>query len=1009
MAAIVPEMGSSNAVVAAKIALPAIIVGKFVKREALMQTTRLFGFMALSFLLVFNLVNASPQAPPSDTKGTPKSAPTTEKKTDIAIPEAVNPRGEPLTFDTNSTEISLAGPTWWSVAVSPEGKQIATAQGNGNKGEVKIWDVETGKIARVISEAKGVRSVAYSPDGTILVAGCYGGKLRFYKTTDYKLCAEGKDGNVPVINGICFFKNGKYLATADQDKFTRIWDVGVLFAKEKPKEKPGADPITISTVAILEGHTQAVLALSVSTDGKTILTGGQDRTARCYDVPDRLPAPGAPPIRVKKERLLLDGHNSAVAAVAISPDGKLFASGDWSALVLIRSKDGKQTDSSFRLQSSVRSLEFNSDGKYLVAGAGNINPIDAPGEVRVWDVVGKKEVANRSDYPLVVRAATFTPDSKTIVSVGPDQALTLWPYAGKDRKRLASATINFTPQPLQAAAISPDGSLLAFSGETPSVFIFNRTEERLVAELKGHEDVVPGLAFSPDGKTLATASYDKTIKLWNTETWKEPRTLTGHKSWVFSVAFSPDGKTLVSGSYDKTLRIWNVQSGESKMQLNDHTAGIRSVAFSTDGKKLVSGGSDRVVRIWDSAEGKVLFALKGHKKAVRAVAFSPDGNSVVSGSEDQMVKLWDATTGKESISFPEFPEMVTALSFSPKGQTIAAGTFQGAIALLDPITGRTRQTLRVHNESVSTLLFADNGQHIISVAQDRSMRQWSVLKTPIVAPAETIVSKVGAITSVAGTSDGRFVALGSSNGSINLWDMSKGTQFPCPVHHTIGIAHIAIVEGIPSGIRIASIDKDGSLLVSSQVGKDPWKGKGTFATFTPDGKFLAVAEGKEIILRESATGKEARRFVGGHDGDVIRLDFSPDGKLLASVGQDTKVRLWNAASGEKLQATPAFGNESAIKHLSFSPDGNRFAVSAYGPDQPSPDDMTGNFRPVKDVRVYAVPKAGAAFASPIMFAPQPTDQPITAILWDRNGQLLIMPASDGTVRYNDFVNGSRET
>lgn len=1005
MAAFVLELLVGNLIFAALSVHFSMLAGKRVKRVAFVRACCFVVFLGLLTTLANEVVHASPQAPPAEVKGSPKTSSSPEVKAVTNVAPVINPRGEPLLFDSASTDISVSGPTWWCVAASPDKKIVATAQGSsGGKDEVKIWDLATGKIVHVIPEPQGTRCVAYSPDGTILVTGNHSNKLRFYTTKDYKLCAEGVDGHTGVINSLCFFKNGKYLATAAQDKSTRIWDISALYAKGKP----AGETTAIRSVAIIDGPNQAIFAVAVSADGKTLLTGCQDRFARCYDLPETLPAPGTEPLRLKKERLLLDGHNSAVAAVAISPNGQLFATGDWNALVLIRTSDGKQTDSSFRFQASVRTLEFSSDGKLLAAGAGNITPPGAPGEVRIWNVAEKREVAYRNDYPEVVRSVIFLHDDKTVASVGPDQALTLWEYARNERKRLASPTIPYTPQPLLAAAVSPDGSLLAFSGETPSVFIYNRSSSRLVAELKGHEDVVPGLVFSPDGKTLATASYDKSIKLWNTETWKDTRSLTGHKGWVFSASFSPDGKTLASGSYDKSIRIWDLQKGESQAQLNEHTAGIRSVAFSRDGKKLVSGGSDRVVRIWDVAEGKVLLALKGHKKAVRAVAFSPDGKSVASGSEDQTVKLWDAETGKETHTFSELPDMVTAVSYSPKGQTLAAGTFQGPIALLDPLSGRTRQILRAHTESVSALVFADRGQHLISISLDRAtnMKQWSVSKAALAVPTQAIGMSTSAITSAASTSDGTLVVLGGSNGSISLWDSIKGNLAPYPITRTLGIAHLAVSDAR----IIAAIGKDGSLLVSDRDGKELWKGKGSYAAFASIGQFLAVAEGREIVLREDATGKEVRRFAGGHDGDVILLAFSPDGMHLASAGQDTKVRLWNVNSGEKLQATPAFGNESTIKHLAFSPDGIRFAVSAYGPEQPPPDDMTGNFRPVRDVRVFAVPPPGAAFANPIGFSPQPTDQPITGLFWDRSGKVLVMPASDGTVRFNDFLNNNaRET
>ena len=117
------------------------------------------------------------------------------------------------------------------------------------------------------------------------------------------------------------------------------------------------------------------------------------------------------------------------------------------------------------------------------------------GEIRVWNVAENKEAAYRNDYSGAVLSVSFTPDSKTIVSVGQNQAPSLWSFPEKDKKTFSSPDLTFTPQPFLAAAVSPDGSLLAFSGETPSVFVYNRTENKMVAELTGHEDVVGGSPF----------------------------------------------------------------------------------------------------------------------------------------------------------------------------------------------------------------------------------------------------------------------------------------------------------------------------------------------------------------------------------------------------------------------------------------------------------------------------------------------------------------------------------
>ena len=248
--------------------------------------------------------------------------------------DSANPRGEPLLFDPKFLDIRPGSTNWWSVSVSPDGKQIATSQGDteGKKGEVKIWERSTGKITNVIQEPKGVRAVAFSPDGKMLATGNYDGKLRFYETATFTLCASG-EGHKSGINGVCFFKNGKYLATAGLDNTARIWNIASIPAKAKT-----GDPVTVPSVAVFEGHTQGLLSVSVSADGRTLLTGSLDKTARCYDVPEPLPAPGEAPAQVKKERLLLQGHNAAVEAVAVSPDGLQLATASWDSRVLIRDR-----------------------------------------------------------------------------------------------------------------------------------------------------------------------------------------------------------------------------------------------------------------------------------------------------------------------------------------------------------------------------------------------------------------------------------------------------------------------------------------------------------------------------------------------------------------------------------------------------------------------------------------------------------------------------------------------
>ena len=913
---------------------------------------------------------------------------------------AANPRGEPLLYEPAAKDVRPAGLAMWGLAVSPDGKWAVSTHGNRETpGEVVLWDRAAGSVKAATSFPHGVRAAAFSPDGKALATAAYDGFIRLHDPATLAVWATADEANgghkaSSGANGVCFLRNGKYLATAGLDNLVHIWEV--------PAKKPN-ETATFSPVATLKGHTGGVLSVAASDDGKTLLSGSFDRTARAWDLPDALPKAGDKPLVIEKPRLVIADHGQPVEAVAVSPDGQLFATGSWDAQFRVRDRENKNTLLAASFQMGVMCAAFSKDGKHLAAGAGDGGTPGRPGELRVWDVAEKKEVAYRSDYPDCVRGVGFTPDGTTVVSSGQDGAVHLWPWADKDRRALTRPGPTIPAQPLLAAAASPDGRLLVVAGESKSIYVLDRAAAKVVAELTGHADVVAALAFSPDGMTLASAGYDKTVKLWDTTTWKESRTLTGHTGWVLGVAFSPDGKTLATGGYDKTVRLWDVATGTPKANWKEHTAGVRAVAFTPNGQHLLSAGSDRIVRVWDLAAGTVARQLKGHKGAVRAVVVSPDGKLIVTGGEDKAVKVWDAATGAELRSVAGLPDLVTALRFSPKGQTLAAGTFAGPVAVLDPLTGRRRQTLGGPAEGVTGLVFTPDGGHLLATSQDRTIRQWAAVTPAAVKPGQT-VADLGLVTAAAMLPNGQAAVLGGADGKLSLWEFAGGPKplFHQPVGLSGGINQLAVsAEGL-----VAAVGGNGKVcVVPLAQGRDAtWTAEGRFAAFTPDGKQLAVVNGKVVTLYEAATGKEVRAFADGHDGPVLEAAFTPDGKLLVTAGEDTKLRVWDALTGEKKDESLPVGNYVTLAHLAVSPDGKRVAVTAYGPDAPPPDDMSGNFQPTKAVHVYTLPPpAGASWpVQPLMFAPQPPDAVTTGLVWVQNGAALLVASADGTMRVNEI-------
>ena len=199
--------------------------------------------------------------------------------------------------------------------------------------------------------------------------------------------------------------------------------------------------------------------------------------------------------------------------------------------------------------------------------------------------------------------------------------------------------------------------------------------------LKGHANVVMGVAFSPDGTRLATASWDSTARIWNARTGQFLLEFKGHTRELSSVAFSPDGTRLATASYDGTARLWDARTGQFLLESKGHTGFVYGVAFSPDGTRLATAGNN-AARLWDARTGRFLLEFAGHTDVVYGVAFSPDGKRLATASADRTARLWDARTGQFLFACQGHTGPVSSVAFSPDGTRLATASWDKTGAAL---------------------------------------------------------------------------------------------------------------------------------------------------------------------------------------------------------------------------------------------------------------------------------------------------------------------------------------
>jgi WD40 repeat protein len=257
-----------------------------------------------------------------------------------------------------------------------------------------------------------------------------------------------------------------------------------------------------------------------------------------------------------------------------------------------------------------------------------------------------------------VKKVLFTPDGERLVTVSMDKTARVYDLATGETVKVFRVPIGPGNEgALLAGAISPDGRILAVSGQSIGngalgtlIYLINLQTGRVERVLKGHSNVVFALAFSPDGKRLASASPDQSALVYDLAAGKVEHALTGHRSAVVDLAFSPDSKRLATASDDHTARLWSLATGAVEAELRGHTDKVISVAWSSDGKTIATGGVEGAIRLWEP-DGTPRATFPFPRKAPvqpTSLTFTRDGSELLytGVAYTGHAGILDATTGK---------------------------------------------------------------------------------------------------------------------------------------------------------------------------------------------------------------------------------------------------------------------------------------------------------------------------------------------------------------------------
>ena len=493
------------------------------------------------------------------------------------------------------------------------------------------------------------------------------------------------------------------------------------------------------------------------------------------------------------------------------------------------------------------------------------------GEVSLWRL-GSSDPDELLDLHVdLVRDLQFSPDGRLLVTAGHDGAIrvvlttTGERLPGPEESEESAYALTFHPEGGHLAVARGNGSLHVFETEGWNTVV--------QGSVPGGVTKLRSVAYSPDGSFLVTAGEDKSIHVWDPPGAAPSNTLKGHADGIQAVAFTPLGDRLVSGSRDGTIRMWDVPRPGAPPDLA-RTARHSLDFHPKDGFLLTTtggwsttpdrvGGGEGRICAWDVdtlLPARVLHAprepmeeeLRHWMNAVKFARYSPTGDSILVAPRWNAAYVLDAETGEETLRLGGLDSFLAAAAYSADGRLIAGSVLGVPTVVWDGSTGEELVRLGGRSESLDTLCFSPvDGDPLLAGSHygDESISLWNA----------TTGEELGGVPEEAHdapafSADGRWLAAGTPENDVIVWDVATGQI-------------LYRLRGHQEEIKDLAFSRDGTRLFSASGDK---------------------------FVRVWHIETETQLLQLKHDIPVLELALSPDGTVLATA-TNTRVRVWRAA------------------------------------------------------------------------------------------------------------------
>lgn len=746
--------------------------------------------------------------------------------------------------------------------------QVLTA---GQDGDVHLWSAdevaqaslksllseenETQPIQLIATQDSPIRTLQVTADGEYMLTAGDDNAIRLYEIDSRKMVKTFR-GHHAAVRDCLMNASGDSIYSVGQDEQLLVWGI------------EGHDPIRVLAGQQMSNHQDAVLGITFSSDGSQLATASRDRTAIVWDE-----ATG------QMRLTLAEGHDYLATSAHLMQQGRYLVT--------------SAADNTTRIWST-----------------------ETGGEIRQLTGTGRQGLLSATD------------NGDLFVTGSSNNGVQVWSLSAVlelSAEQMPQPLAKFGRSMINATAISllPNQSHLLVGYQNGRISLVDLKNSEEVWSVRNHTAKITSFAFLPQEALFLSSSLDRTVGCGELTTGKELTSrVLSCQAPVKSVLVSENANQIItianaiSSSEQPVTRVasWTLNSNQKRWETSLPNEHANSSAMAPNSSQLFVATSSNQVRSLDLNNAqpnsplpwKNLLGNEAGSLLFWGLCAIDQGQQLITlGGSD--IRWWDVNSRQQKLSFRPHAA-VAAIDFDPIRARLVTASWDQSLKFWDLSTGQMQAKIdQAHNAYINDVQFSPDGQLMVTASDDRTIRIWNAETLKLL---NTLKGHSGAVTALHLSSDGKQLLSTSADKSAIIWSMESGEK----VHQLIG-HEWGLLSGLfdDSGQWVVTTSEDQTAkLWNRKTGELVITLAGhtaaiTSATFSPDSRRLVTASRDSDakiwdisfltpMANQQADVVKELLTIKGHKREITSVEFSPDGRHLATSSRDGRAILWKASN-----------------------------------------------------------------------------------------------------------------